>query len=115
MEQVFQNVIDNAIRHSPRGGTVRVEVTAGDTGIICRILDEGGGLAPEDLANVFVPMYTRRHGGTGLGLPIARNIITAHRGEITLTNRDGAKGAVATIHLPYTHQRIERDATEACA
>jgi PAS domain S-box-containing protein len=115
MEQVFQNVIDNAIRHSPRGGTVRVEATAGETGIVCRILDEGAGLAPEDLANVFVPMYTRRHGGTGLGLPIARNIVAAHRGEITLTNRDGARGAVATIHLPYAQQQIERDATEACA
>lgn len=115
MEQVFLNVIDNAIRHSPRDGTVRVEATAADSGIVCRILDEGAGLAPEDLANVFVPMYTRRHGGTGLGLPIARNIVAAHRGEITLTNRDGAKGAVATIHLPYAQQRIERDDAEACA
>lgn len=101
MEQVFVNVLDNAIWHTRPDGNILVDVDRTDSGIVCRVIDEGCGLAPADLENAFVPMYTRRRGGTGLGLPIAHSIVAAHGGEITLRNREQGNGAIATIRLPF--------------
>lgn len=100
MEQVFQNVIDNAVRHSPSGAVVRVSAVAHMAGITCRVIDEGSGLSAGDIENAFVPFYTRRAGGTGLGLAIARKIVVAHGGEISLAGRDDRSGTVVTIRLP---------------
>lgn len=99
IEQVLQNVIDNALHYSPAGGTVRVQTTLEQGMLVCRVLDDGPGVAAENLESVFVPFFTRRRGGTGLGLAIARGIVNAHGGEITLTNREEG-GAVVTIRLP---------------
>jgi len=114
IEQVFQNVIDNALRHSPAGGTVRVETTIENTSSISRIIDEGPGVDSENLDSVFVPFFTRRRGGTGLGLAIARKIVNGHGGEISLANREGTQGTVVTIRLPLAtaddselHLRVE--------
>ena len=100
IEQVMQNVIDNAIRHSKPGSSVRVEVRTDDEGFACRVFDEGPGVAAEDVEHVFEPFFSRRHGGTGLGLAIARKIVIAHGGEILLRNREDRQGAVITLRLP---------------
>lgn len=100
MEQVFLNVIDNAIRHSARGSGVRVVLAVENEFIVCRVLDDGPGLGTQDPEALFAPMYTRRRGGTGLGLSIARKIVTSHGGTITVATRPEGTGAVATIRLP---------------
>jgi PAS domain S-box-containing protein len=100
MEQVFQNVIDNAVRHSSSGNEVRFEAEARGDAIVCRILDNGTGLDPEEIGRVFIPFYTRRNGGTGLGMSIAQKIVTAHGGSIDIANREGRAGAVVTIVIP---------------
>ena len=100
LEQVFQNLIANAVQHSPHGGLVQVgAATAGDA-IVCTVADEGPGLRADEVERVFVPFHSRRSGGTGLGLSIARKIVVAHGGEITIANRTDGRGAVATVRLP---------------
>ena len=101
MVQVFQNLLENAIHHSPRGGrvTFRAEPAAG--GILFLVEDAGPGFQPEDLPHVFEPFFTRRHSGTGLGLSIVQRIVEQHRGEIAAANRPEG-GAVVTVTLSRT-------------
>ncbi|MEW6208441.1 MAG: PAS domain S-box protein [Acidobacteriota bacterium] len=102
MVQVFQNLIDNAIQHSPRGGVVRIETretgSDGDPWIECMISDSGPGFRAEDLPNIFKPFFTRRRGGTGLGLSIVQRIIEEHQGGIFLGNREEG-GAIVQVRL----------------
>jgi signal transduction histidine kinase len=101
LEQVSQNLIDNAIRHSPRGAEVRVGARVEETGVVCRVFDQGSGIGSEDPEQLFMPFHTRRRGGTGLGLSIARKIVALHRGAIVLANHE-SHGAVATVRLPLS-------------
>ena len=89
LEQVFTNLIDNAIRHTPDGGKVTVSVERiGDMAEIT-VSDTGSGIPKEDLPFIFERFYkadkarTRGKGGTGLGLAIAKNIIDSHDGRIS--------------------------------
>ena len=101
--QVFQNLLDNAVRHSPAKSAVLVEadrcLVEGETWIDCRVLDEGPGFRSEDLPRVFEPFFTRRRGGTGLGLSIVQRIVEDHGGRILAGNRPEG-GAVMTVRLP---------------
>ncbi|HEY7544708.1 MAG TPA: ATP-binding protein, partial [Blastocatellia bacterium] len=102
MIQVFRNLIDNAIQHSPRGGVVRIEAretgSDGDRWIECLISDSGPGFRKEDMPNIFKPFFTRRRGGTGLGLSIVQRIIEEHQGSIVASNREEG-GAVVQVRL----------------
>jgi PAS domain S-box-containing protein len=101
--QVFQNLLDNAVRHSPPNSAVTVEAGSarvdGEAWIDCRVRDEGPGFRPEDLPRVFEPFFTRRRGGTGLGLSIVQRIVEDHGGRISAGNR-AEGGAVMTVRLP---------------
>jgi signal transduction histidine kinase len=114
MAQVFQNVIHNAILHTPPGGRVMVAAALrefqGKQWIECRVRDGGPGFRAADLPHVFRPLFTRRPGGTGLGLAIAQRIVEMHGGGMIAANApDG--GAVVTVRLPVeTAQREEAQA-----
>jgi signal transduction histidine kinase len=103
MIQALQNVVQNAIQHSPRGGTVELELeggpSEGGTWLVCAIRDTGPGFPEEVLHRAFEPLFTRRPGGTGLGLCIARNVVEEHGGRIGIRNL-AAGGACVTIRLP---------------
>ncbi len=103
MRQVFENLVDNAIQHSPRGGDVRVTVRqverSGRAFVEARVEDSGSGFRPGDLERVFEPFFTRRDGGTGLGLSIVHRILDEHSGTIEASNRPEG-GAVITLRLP---------------
>ena len=102
-KRAFANLIGNAITYGG-GARVTLEGVSGD-GVRVRIEDDGPGLAADQLDRVFEPFHrveasrNRETGGTGLGLPIARGIIRAHGGDVTLANRAGG-GLVATVTLP---------------
>ncbi len=100
--QMFANLVTNAIQHSPSGGTVLVEVQLprADLGelVECTVRDNGPGFAPEDLPRVFEPFYTRRRGGTGLGLALVQRIAEQHGGVVTAGN--GLSGGVVIVRLP---------------
>jgi signal transduction histidine kinase len=103
LEQAFQNLIANAIQHAPRGSEVVVTVRGARRGsgryVDCIVTDQGPGITAEALPRLFEPFFTRRHGGTGLGLPIVQRIVEAHGGTVTAVNRPST-GAAFTISLP---------------
>jgi signal transduction histidine kinase len=104
LRQLVMILVDNAIRHSPAGGRVMVEVRAEGPTARLRVDDEGPGLREEDLERVFDRFYRAPGapgGGTGLGLAIAAWIVDQHGGRIGVANRD-AGGARFTVELPLT-------------
>lgn len=107
LAQVFQNLIWNAIQHSPPGGavTLRARVARGGQAVQVHIEDEGPGFREEDLGRVFEPFFTRRRGGTGLGLAIAQRIAEDHGGGIAVANRPTG-GAVVTVSLPCSRRAV---------
>jgi signal transduction histidine kinase len=100
---VFENLIDNAVQLSPAGGRVTVSAMpiefAGRAWVECRVEDDGPGFADEELERAFEPFFSKRKGGTGLGLPIVQRIVEEHSGKIHVANRAGG-GAVITMRLP---------------
>jgi signal transduction histidine kinase len=115
MVQVFQNLLENAIQHSPSGGIITVETRVayreGRGWVDCAVMDTGPGFQEEDLARVFEPFFTRRRGGTGLGLSIVQRIVEEHEGRICAANRaDG--GAVVTVSVPLAECGGVLDGTE---
>jgi signal transduction histidine kinase len=105
LTRAIENLLDNALRFTPAGGTVRITCGPAPAGVTFSIGDTGPGIPPADLPNVFNPLYrgessrNRRTGGAGLGLTIARRILLAHGGELTAANRP-EKGAIFIGTLP---------------
>jgi signal transduction histidine kinase len=82
MKQVFDNILSNAVHFSPSSGTITCSWQIFQDEVLIKISDQGTGLSQEDLQKVFTPFYSRRKGGTGLGLTIAKKIILDHQGSI---------------------------------
>ncbi len=104
--RALENLLENAIQHSPQNGTVTVRISRpqpGDRGYWrCEVLDQGPGFPPEHIEKLFTPFFTRRPGGTGLGLTIAKKIVEDAGGLIGLSNnREG--GARACVLLPASN------------
>jgi signal transduction histidine kinase len=101
--QVFQNVLQNAVEHTPRGGRVRVEVRQeprhGRAGIRCAVHDSGPGFDPAHLPQLFEPFFSRRRGGTGLGLSIVERVVEQHSGLVEAGNHPEG-GGVVSVWLP---------------
>ncbi|HYK01568.1 MAG TPA: PAS domain S-box protein [Thermoanaerobaculia bacterium] len=105
MAQVFDNLIANAIQHSRAGGVVSIsaEVTADGSWARIAVEDRGPGFREDDLLRVFEPFFTRRRGGTGLGLSVVHRIVDEHGGSVVATNRDGG-GASMIVTLPIARE-----------
>jgi signal transduction histidine kinase len=104
LRQVFSILLDNALHYSEVGGTVKVALERGENEIIVTISDDGIGLTEDEAKQAFQRFFrggkAAGHArGTGLGLPVAKAIIDAHQGSITLKGESGV-GAVATVVLP---------------
>jgi two-component system sensor histidine kinase BaeS len=104
MAQVFDNLIGNALRHTSAGGEIWLAGAPADGGVLLRVQDNGGGIAPEDLPNIFDRFYRgdksrQQNGESGLGLAITKSIVEIHRGAIMVESQPG-KGSIFTIRLP---------------
>ena len=101
LEQVFINVLSNAVEAMPAGGTVFLKTMHAGNGVLVRIEDTGPGIAKDIAARVFDPFFTTKEpgAGTGLGLSICYGIIRDHHGAIDITNAEG-KGTVVTFTIP---------------
>jgi signal transduction histidine kinase len=113
LEQVLNNLLDNAFRHTPAGGAVRLAARPGPPGFVqVSVADTGKGIAPEDLPHLFDRFYRAGNGrntkGYGLGLAITREIVRAHGGEIAATSEAG-KGTVFTFTLPAISGEVSPD------
>jgi nitrogen fixation/metabolism regulation signal transduction histidine kinase len=95
LDQLLINLVRNAIDASPTGARITWSVAAG--ALVVTLEDDGPGV---DSANLFVPFFTTKPSGSGIGLVLARQIAEAHRGTLTVRNRKGARGAEAVITLP---------------
>ncbi|HVZ47180.1 MAG TPA: ATP-binding protein [Gemmatimonadaceae bacterium] len=101
LDQVLINLVKNAADAVQGGdGGVRVRWTIHDGTLAVVVEDDGPGVG--DTANLFVPFYTTKDGGTGVGLVLSRQIAEAHGGSVTLANRMGATGCEARLVLPLS-------------
>ena len=104
-EQVLFNLFDNAAKYAPADTPIVLRAKRDGDMVVLQIIDEGAGIAPGDLVNIFEKFYRAEKGdrvraGTGLGLAISRGFVEAMHGTIDATNRDDRSGAILTIRLP---------------
>ncbi|MGF1507759.1 MAG: ATP-binding protein, partial [Anaerolineae bacterium] len=111
LRQVFSNLIDNAVKYSPEGGSVRVMVYAEDEQVIARVQDTGIGIPQEEQAQIFDKFYrvsevSEDFEGTGLGLHIVATIIESHNGRIWVESTPGS-GSMFTLMLPAHETELQ--------
>jgi nitrogen fixation/metabolism regulation signal transduction histidine kinase len=104
---LIQNATDAALS---TGGDVRLRWFVDGGVLTAEIIDGGPGLPPSE--NLFVPFFTTKRGGSGIGLVLARQIVEAHGGSLTLENRDDARGCIARLRLPSATVAATRPQTE---
>jgi signal transduction histidine kinase/ActR/RegA family two-component response regulator len=106
LSQVAWNLLANAVKFTPAGGTVDVAVQAAPGAILLRVTDTGQGITADFLPHIFEPFRqgdastTRRHGGLGLGLALVRRIVDLHGGRVTAHSTGSGRGATFTVYLP---------------
>jgi two-component system sensor histidine kinase BaeS len=112
LKQALINLLDNALHYTPSGGAVTVRLQSAREEVTVAVEDTGHGIEPEHLPHLFERFYrtdwarAKDAGGTGLGLPIVKEIAEAHGGTVSVTSQV-EKGSVFTLHLPIpTHQVI---------
>ncbi|MCU1229974.1 MAG: two-component sensor histidine kinase [Acidobacteria bacterium] len=107
MQQIIWNVLSNAVKFTPRGGSITIRLTVVGSVLRLVIQDSGKGIEAEYLAHVFEPFsqedgsMTRSHEGIGLGLSIVRSLVELHGGRIRVGSEGAGRGATFTIDLPF--------------
>jgi len=105
LKQAFYNLIKNAVQALPHGGILRVTTSHSDTHLQISFEDNGTGISAEDMAHITEPYFTRKKGGTGLGLFIVQRILHEHGGLLELLS-DPGRGTTARILLPLADRRV---------
>jgi signal transduction histidine kinase len=93
------NLLQNAIEAMPQGGTLTLRGIRTTTHVALQVCDSGSGIPAAQIARIFEPLYTTKPHGTGLGLHIAQEIMTAHGGHVQVESREG-QGSTFTLMLP---------------
>lgn len=99
LREVFLNLLRNASEAVSEKGTIMLRAEYVEDSITVRIADNGCGINPEDISNIFLPFTTYKQGGTGLGLAVVKRTVEAHGGTIHVTS-DSGSGTVFTVVLP---------------
>lgn len=104
LDQVWFNILDNAVKHSPEGGTIRVRIEAAGRAVTVSISDEGDGMTDEVQKHIFEKSYqgdrSRTSEGNGLGLALVKRIVDLCKGSVTVESAPGA-GAEFRVTLPW--------------
>ena len=110
LEQLFTNLIDNALKYSPSGSVVRVVAELSDSTVKIQVIDQGIGIPVKEQARIFERFYrvdrarSREKGGTGLGLSIVKHITELHGGKVAVESVEG-KGSTFTVTLPIAYSQ----------
>jgi signal transduction histidine kinase len=105
IRQILINLMSNAVKFTPPGGKITVSARQRDSAIVIEVKDTGIGIAPEDLAKALEPFgqidneMSRRHEGTGLGLPLSKNLVELHGGSLEIASTPGV-GTTVTLVFP---------------
>jgi two-component system cell cycle sensor histidine kinase PleC len=105
LRQILLNLVSNAVKFTPSGGSVTVRLAIDGSDAVLTVADTGIGMSVEDVATALAPFgqidsaYTRRHEGTGLGLPLARRLAELLGGSLALESAPG-RGTTATVRMP---------------
>ncbi len=111
IEQVLNNLLDNATKYSPPGSVITIGVRVQEPEVVISVRDHGDGLQAEEVQRVFEPFYRgenatrRRAPGTGLGLTVCRGIVEAHGGRIWIETQTGA-GSTFSFSLPLAPEGL---------
>jgi len=117
LKQILINLLSNAVKFTPEGGTVTISGALSEDGISITVSDTGIGMAPEEISSAMQPFgqldssLSRRHEGTGLGLPLTKSLVELHGGRLQIESRPG-EGTNATIHLPAARLAASSTAAE---
>jgi signal transduction histidine kinase len=118
IKQVLINLLSNALKFTPAGGRVQVSARLTDTGLALAVADNGIGIAPEDISTALERFgqvdsrLERKYEGSGLGLPLSKQLAELHGGELVLESAAGA-GTTVTVHLPRERLVVRRAASAA--
>lgn len=110
LAQVLGNLLDNALRHTPAGGQVRLAATGSGGDVVFTVADDGEGISAEHLPHIFERFYRadsardRESGGSGIGLAIAKALTEAHGGHISVASRGPGQGTTFTVAVPVGAQ-----------
>ena len=117
--QTLQNLLANALQHTPAGGVITLSLRAEEETAAITVADNGDGIAAEDISRVFDRFYrvdrnrTRDSGGVGLGLAIAQALVEAHDGEIEAASAGVGQGSTFTVRLPLARGEDVREIVAA--
>ncbi|MBF0504000.1 MAG: HAMP domain-containing protein [Candidatus Omnitrophica bacterium] len=105
LAQVFLNLLDNAVKYTPEGGSIKVRFSVNDQAVVIDVADTGIGIPEKDIPRIFERFYrvdkarSRELGGTGLGLSIVKHIVLAHNGQVSVRSELGL-GSVFSFFIP---------------
>ena len=109
LRQIFTNLFDNALRHTPAGGRIRVKAERAGDDVLVRVSDTGSGIPADHLPRIFERFYrvdpgrSRQEGGTGLGLAIVKHLVEAHGGRVEAESELG-RGTTILLYVPAVTQ-----------
>lgn len=113
MRQLLHNLLANALRHTPSGGTITLEAQADASSVSLTVVDSGEGIDAQSLPHVFDRFYrtdpsrARESGGSGLGLAIVKAVVEAHGGSVDAASAGRGRGSTFTLHLPAAQAQEE--------
>lgn len=119
LAQILNNLLDNALRHTPAGGSVVLAAAISGTEMVFTVSDDGDGIPAEHLPHLFERFYRadsardRGRGGSGIGLAIAKALTEAHGGHISVVSRGPGRGATFTVTVPIYRPSAEADVRHA--
>jgi two-component system, sensor histidine kinase len=114
LQQVFTNLLTNAVQFTPAGGRVEIVGSAGPSSVTAAVRDNGAGIAASFLPHVFDKFrqaesgLSRQHGGLGVGLSITREVVALHDGEVEATSDGPGRGATFSVTLPLASTSVQR-------